>query len=203
MAFRYLSSAGGDNIFNWIMSILDFFVNLHISSQNSHEFQVFAIIAMDSLWYFCRNQIIHTSQNITIDLFVSKALKTYKDHHNAYDWKELNSILSRTPSPPNHFTIYFDVAVRSKGSASAAISKAHGDSIEFVITGFSMRCNPHQGETMAAFIGVKEAHSRQLKKAITEGDSQKIITAFAKTLTKFRLDTRKYSNKYKVSPPKF
>lgn len=56
--------------------------NLNILSSNEYHFQIFAIIAMDGIW-FLRNKIIHEAITPKIENFVPDALKIYKNHCDA------------------------------------------------------------------------------------------------------------------------
>lgn len=67
----------------WIKIIINPKTKLPIQEQEAQQFQLFATLAMDNLW-FLRNQVIHNSTNPSIEMFITKVSQTFKEHANAW-----------------------------------------------------------------------------------------------------------------------
>lgn len=69
---------------------------------------------MDNIWSL-RNKIVHEAFTPNIDNFVSGTLKIFKEHCDAWDNKQVNESHSWRATPRDHYTLTFDVVVRSSG----------------------------------------------------------------------------------------
>lgn len=129
------------------------------SLQESHDFQLFAVILMDSIWRV-HNQPIH--EDICFDPLVlsRQVLKSYRDH--VVGWKESprlhQSIPAHSFAQGDFSKMTFDVAFRPQFSMSAAVfSHSNGDILR-AWTQKSSIINPLVGEAEAALLAVSKAY---------------------------------------------
>lgn len=113
--------------------ILNTSKNLNIQTSEKHHFQIFAIIAVDSIW-FLRNKIIHEALNPNIENFVNDTLKIYKEHCEAWGNEQINKSHKVNPIPKDHNLLTFNVVVRSSGSTTATICRLEEGTPIFVQT---------------------------------------------------------------------
>lgn len=68
-----------------------------------------------------------------MDQFVLRVIHSYGEQYcNAWEWKEMNNTTDWSPSPPEKYSIAFNVIVRSIGSTSATICRSHSGPIELL-----------------------------------------------------------------------
>lgn len=58
----------------WIECIISPHKTLDIYLNEEHSFQVFALVAMDSIWLL-KNKVVHESVNSDLKMFISQTLK--------------------------------------------------------------------------------------------------------------------------------
>lgn len=89
-------------------------------SNDEHHFQIFAIIDMDNI-LFLRNETIHEAFKPNIESFVTGTIKIYKEHYDVYGNKHVNESHNCIATPREHYTLAFDVVIRSLGSSHMQI----------------------------------------------------------------------------------
>ncbi|XP_042983410.1 uncharacterized protein LOC122312832 [Carya illinoinensis] len=171
-----ISKFASIGITKWVECILNPENPLKIPSQQIQQFQLFALLSMDCLW-FLRNKIVHDSFSYNLDTFVNGVLKNFKEHCNAWGNKLLNNLRNGKAMPQDHYLLTFDVAVRKNGSTAAAFCRTGEGLVAFVITNFTTSQNPNQGEALALYTGIKEVEAQRIKKVTIGGDSQVVISA--------------------------
>ncbi|XP_042969130.1 uncharacterized protein LOC122301822 [Carya illinoinensis] len=161
---------------HWIECILSPNKILGIFSNEEHSFQIFALVAMDSIW-FLRNKVVHDAITPDLEMFISQTLKIHKEHCEAWDNVMINNSHNWKAIPKDHHILTFDVAVRENGSTAAAICRKDEGDIDFIQTSFIHSTNPNQGEATALLIGLKAAKEANIQNLIIAGDSLNTIMA--------------------------
>lgn len=64
---------------SWIQTILNLIFILKIPEEEHHDFQIFAAIVMDSIWFF-RNKVIHDQVKCSPSIFIKSVEKSFQEH---------------------------------------------------------------------------------------------------------------------------
>lgn len=157
----------------WLKVILDSSKFLNIDPEESHSFQLFSIIAMDSVW-FLRNQVIHHAQSQHPLTFSKSILKIYQEHNLMWHTKRQQKVIPPEwiPPPTYHFSISYDIAVRNFSSTATALCRSSSRKLIFAATRKIDSINPVFGEPMATKLAIEEALHRQFQNIVIEGDCQ-------------------------------
>lgn len=120
---------------NWVKFMLDLQKHLAIPKREIHNFQIFAIVVMDVIW-FTRNQVVHNnSYKLDITSLLKQINITVKSHLQA--WKNKSPTRSLWKPPPLGFLkANFDLAIRSKFSVASVVNS---DETEMVIAACSRK----------------------------------------------------------------
>lgn len=161
----------------WTKIILDpKLLNFH--RDETHNFQLFAIIAMDSLW-FLQNQVIHNHPCQTPTMFSNSVKFLFNEHQLMWTTKNNPppTIPEWTLPPEGHSSLSYDVAVRNKFFTTEAICRSSTREIIYATTQTFQYVNPTFGEAMAAKLAIEEATRFNLTDIIIEGDNQVVTNA--------------------------
>lgn len=90
---------------------------LSIPVEESHNFQLFALLAIDNIWYL-RKQVSHDYPIPSPTWSMSHVLKLYSEHKQAWTAKNLEKETRIHQIPTGFHLIQFDVAIRSNGSTT-------------------------------------------------------------------------------------
>jgi hypothetical protein len=149
------------NLPNWIKGIITPHISFSIPLAYSHLFQVFAIVLCDLLW-FSRNKAIHEGVVLDVLTLANTIKKTSLEHAAA--WKSLSPKPKAWSLPAaGFFKINFDIAIRDKFSAQAAVCRDSKGRIIKAISQISPPCDPKLGEALAALLAANLAVSLKLK----------------------------------------
>lgn len=72
------------DVSNWIKAILDPQKFLAIPRKEIHDFQLFAAVAMDQIW-FTRNQMVHNSIQVDMHSLLKQIKLVVNNHKQAWD----------------------------------------------------------------------------------------------------------------------
>jgi hypothetical protein len=161
---------------DWINIIISPGCSLGIPHVDHHNFQIFASMACDILWFY-RNKVLHDGLSFDAHSVSVHINKISLEHFQA--WQSKSSIpMEKWTSPPlNWFKINFDIAIRDSFSAQAAVCRDSNGQIIHMISQISLPCLPIVGEALAALLGVSLASQLNIDRFILEGDSGVVVSA--------------------------
>lgn len=105
-------------------------------------------------------------------MFSHNVTKIFREYQLLWATKNYSPSLPESVPPPISFvSLSYDVVLRNKVFAAAAICKSNNRKIIFATTQKIESINPTFGEAMAAKLAIKEVIQFNLKEIIIEGDS--------------------------------
>lgn len=171
----YFSAA---NIHYWVQCILDPVLHLRIPIQDSHGFQLFAMImlSLDSIWR-TRNQSVREGSWPNPLALAFRILKLHREHKKA--WTESSRVPKHINA--NNFAmgdfskLTFDVAVRPLLSTAAAVLFHSDGHILRAWSSSSREVDPSIGKATAAYLALPEAKEASLSNLILADDSSIVL----------------------------
>jgi ribonuclease HI len=159
---------------DWIASILSPGRSLGIPPVEHHQFQIFAAVACDILWFY-RNKAFHDDLAFDARSVSAHINKIALEHFLA--WHPPNQVLEEKwgPPPPNWVKLNFDTAIRDSYSVQAVVCRDSTGRILHLSTDLSSSCTPNVGEARAALLACSIAVSLSFDKFILEGDSEVVV----------------------------
>jgi hypothetical protein len=136
-------------IADWVLAILDPVTWLSIPKFEVKKFQLFAVLAMDLIW-FSRNKLIHEAVTPVPDKIQLQLSSLVSRHVSA--WKDAALPSLWIPPLPGSFKANFDVAVRDSFSVAAAVISDSSGDIIFAATSKLLGTDALMGEAAAALL---------------------------------------------------
>lgn len=160
----------------WLQALLDPSTWLGVSLSRVHDFQVFAVVLMDSTW-MARNRPFHDNQRVSPPILLEQILKCQHEHISA--WRPLPSLRKKLPVPGclhgNFHRLTFDVAIRPQFSMGAVVL-FHSDG--GLLRGWTKRSSttdPLIDEAEAALFALQIEKDLDLSTVSLEGDSKVVM----------------------------
>lgn len=126
---------------------------LGISLEDFHQFQFFAVNAIDMVWHQ-HNRVVHGEDGIEILHLVDRVRRTSLSHLAA--WKSFCPLSPPVWYPPLWcIKINVDVAVRSSFSMAACVGKDSLGNVLHAETRKLLKVDPTIGEVEALWLGVE------------------------------------------------
>jgi hypothetical protein len=141
-----------------------------IPSEDTHLFQIFAIVACDNIWRSCNKA--HHDGWIPNALSLSATInKTPRIHFSAWANKTAPVLQVWTRPDPLCFKINYDTAIRNTFSAQAAVCRDSSGTIIQTFIKIGPPCTPLYGEASAALLAAQFCLFLRLSYVTFEGDS--------------------------------
>jgi hypothetical protein len=116
------------SMYEWISGILTPNLSFGIPKDDTHLFQIYAVILCDMMW-FSRNQAIHKGVLLEVSSFVATIKRPSLDHFTAWQSKSQPMVESWSSPAAGSFKVNFDTAIRDLFSIQAAIWRDEKGSI--------------------------------------------------------------------------
>lgn len=112
----------------WIQCILVPSRLLGISTRDSHSFQLFAVLLLDSVW-MARNKLLHDCIRIDLTMLLQQILHTHQEHRAAWQVapKLLQKVQTSSFLPGNSLHITFNVAIASFSMSAVILFHSNED----------------------------------------------------------------------------
>ena len=167
-----ISSFAARPISDWIIAIIYPSTKLDIPFADTRNFQIYAALVMDVIW-FSRNKLIHEA----IQPDIPKIIQQLKITHNYHILAWQASTLSSFWFPPQQGSVKgnFDVAVRGDFAVAAAVLSDHTGEIIYACTQKLLSTDVLSGEASAALLASRLTASLGFSFFTLEGDALLVI----------------------------
>jgi hypothetical protein len=177
------------SMFEWISGILTPNLSFGIPKDDTHLFQIHAVVLCDMMW-FSRNQAIHKGVLLKVSSFAATIKRLSLDHFAAWQSKSQPTAESWSPPAAGSFKVNFDTAIRDLFSVQAAVCRDEKGSIISSCFQYIPPCEPSVGEAQAALLAAFLASSLKLVNFVSEGNSTIVINSLKdpSTILDWKLD---------------
>lgn len=152
---------------------------LKILEDEMQLFQIFAILAIDNVW-FLRNEVIHESVIPSPTWLIHKISKVLLDHTTVWTETQKELKIAHFHLPEDQFILQFDIAVRKNGTTTANICRTGSGTLFFALISLILNTNPIVGEATTVLLWIQEARNRNMRKMWIEGDLKQAIYTIQK-----------------------
>lgn len=162
--------------FRWVQILLDPIQFLGLEASQVHNFQLFPVLVMGSIW-MARNRLVHDNSRVAPFSLQQKNLKCFRE--NVAAWAKLpvlrQPISSSCFQPGRYHHMSFDVAVHSSFSMVAAVLFSSNGDILKAWTLRSLDVDPLVGEAEAALLALSKAREVNISSLLLAGDSLLVV----------------------------
>ena len=164
------------SIVDWIKAILYPSSKLGLDDEMAREFQLYAAISCDQLWWTRNKARVEGINSNPIEL-ARQILRVFQEHKQAWKVQSVRpkKDVSWSPPPSNWIKMDVDAAFREEKTTVAVVSR---DSMGNTLKAWSdqfLSNNPLVGEARAAWSAMMLAASEGYENIILEGDAWNVI----------------------------
>ena len=173
-----MSNLSHIDITEWVKCIIDPKVKLGIKEEESHHFQLYALIVCDRIWMQRNKARLGKDIGSVVDL-AKKIQSSFNEQKAAWEedhGEKLELIESSWTRPlAGWVKLNFDVAIRENKTSVALVGRDNHGRVVLAWTDILDLGSPLWGEVKAAYAAINKAVEAGLKRVIIEGDAWNVI----------------------------